>query len=93
MKQKPAEDTDDSSSGDEGGQAPTGSNAGTADPGAAIAEAFAKGMEALFRNIISNGASTTTKQSPRRKKTEDHVIQLEKATEPSQHHDFILVSF
>ena len=56
-------------------------------------EAFTKGVEAVFCNILSNGgALPTPKRSPRRKKMEDVTIQLEKATEPSQHRDFILVS-
>lgn len=58
-----------------------------------MAETIATAVEDALRNVLGNrNMFEPVKRSPRRRKNEDEQVQLEKATEPTQHRDFILVS-
>ncbi|KAI9464877.1 hypothetical protein HD554DRAFT_2174942 [Boletus coccyginus] len=56
-----------------------------------MAETIAMAVEDALRNILGNqNMFEPVKCSPRWRKNEDEQVQLEKATEPTQHRDFIL---
>lgn len=62
---------------------------------ATMETAITAGIEAALCNIFPHGDPSKlhlqTRRTPRHKKKEDSEVQLEKASEPSQHCDFILV--
>ncbi|KAI6095456.1 hypothetical protein F5141DRAFT_1068368 [Pisolithus sp. B1] len=69
----------------------------TSPPVSAMVEAITKSVETTLRTLLESGGDFsvgTILRSPRRtpwhRKQENHKLQLEKATEPNYHHDFIL---
>ncbi|KAF9220084.1 hypothetical protein BS17DRAFT_769621 [Gyrodon lividus] len=60
-------------------------------PALAMVEAVTRAVEAALQNIFSNRSTfPTAKHNPHHRKHKDEEVQLEKATEPSHHRDFIL---
>ncbi|KAI6108316.1 hypothetical protein F5141DRAFT_1064500 [Pisolithus sp. B1] len=69
----------------------------TSPPVSAMVEAITKSVETTLRTLLESGGDFSVgtilrspRRTPRRKKQENHKLQLEKATEPNYHHDFIL---
>ena len=56
-------------------------------------DAITKAVEVALHNFLGQNSSLRPdKRSPRRRWVEDREVELEKASEPSHHRDFILVS-
>ncbi|KAI6125885.1 hypothetical protein EDD16DRAFT_1703002 [Pisolithus croceorrhizus] len=66
-------------------------------PVTAVVEAVTKSVETALRTLLESGGHfsigtipRSPRQTPRRRRQENHKLQLEKAMEPNHHHDFIL---
>ncbi|KAI6101987.1 hypothetical protein EDD16DRAFT_1716311 [Pisolithus croceorrhizus] len=69
----------------------------TSPPVSAMVEAITKSVETTLRTLLESGGDFSVgtilrspRRTPRHRKQENHKLQLEKATEPNYHHDFIL---
>ncbi|KAI6138673.1 hypothetical protein EDD17DRAFT_1516851 [Pisolithus thermaeus] len=66
-------------------------------PVTAVVEAVTKSVETALRTLLESGGHfsigaipRSPRQTPRRRRQENHKLQLEKAMEPNHHRDFIL---